>query len=193
MPWDKQFDVDVALDRAKDLFWEHGYESTSMAMLLKAMRINRGSFYDTFGSKRAVMLRALRRYDADNRAAAIRAVAAGKPPQEAILAVFRAMIDGSRGPRGRYGCFLVNSALEIAPRDQEASEIVREGLRDVERFFAQLIRSGQQRGEIRQELDETALGRTLMNQLVGLMVLVRSKAPKPVQESVVNHVRTLLA
>ena len=192
MPWDKQFDVDEALDRAKDLFWEHGYESTSMEMLLKAMGINRGSFYDTFKSKRDVMLRALRRYDADNRSSALRAISAGKSPKEAITAVFRGMIDGSRGPQGRYGCFLVNSALEIAPQDEEASQIVREGLRDVERFFADLIRAGQQRSEISKELDATEMGRTLMNQIVGLMVLVRSKAPKPVQESVVNQVRTLL-
>lgn len=193
MPWDKQFDVDEALDRAKDLFWEHGYESTSMEMLLKAMRINRGSFYDTFKSKRDVMIRALRRYDADNRASVLRAVAAGKSPKEAIGAVFRGMIDGSRGSQGRHGCFLVNSALEVAPQDEEASQIVHEGLRDVERFFADLIRLGQQKGEIPKDLDPTAMGRTLMNQSVGLMVLVRSKAPKAVQESVVQQASAILA
>lgn len=192
MPWDKQFDVDEALDRAKDIFWEHGYEATSMEMLLKAMRINRGSFYDTFKSKRDVMIRALRRYSADDRAAVIRAVAAGKSPREAITAVFNGMIDGTRGRQGRHGCFLVNSALDVAPQDEEASQIVREGLRDVERFFAELIRAGQEKGEFPRELDATEMGRTLMNQLIGLMVLVRSKAPKPVQESVVNQVSVLL-
>ncbi|MBI4907251.1 MAG: TetR/AcrR family transcriptional regulator [Acidobacteria bacterium] len=193
MPWDKQFDVDEALDRAKDIFWEHGYGATSMEMLLKAMRINRGSFYDTFKSKRDVMIRTLRRYSADDRASVIRAVAAGKSPREAITAVFRGMIDGSRGSQGRHGCFLVNSALEVAPQDEEASQIVREGLRDVERFFAELIRAGQEKGEFPKQLDPTEMGRTLMNQMVGLMVLVRSKAPKSVQESVVNQVSTFLA
>lgn len=192
MPWDKQFDVDEALDRAKDIFWEHGYEATSMEMLLKTMGINRGSFYDTFKSKRDVMIRALRRYDADNRASMIRAVAAGKSPREAITAVFRGMIDGSRGTQGRHGCFLVNSALEVAPQDEEASQIVREGLRDLERFFAELIRAGQQKGEFPRRLEPTETGRTLMNQLVGLMVLIRSKAPRSVKESVVNQVSALL-
>jgi len=103
MPWDKQFDADEALDRAK------------------AVRINRGSFYDTFKSKRDVMIRALCRYDADNLAALIRGVAAGKSPREAMTALFRGMIDGSRGAHGRHGCFLVNSALELAPHDEDAS------------------------------------------------------------------------
>jgi TetR/AcrR family transcriptional repressor of nem operon len=138
------------------------------------------------------MIRALRRYDADNRASMIRAVAAGKSPREAITAVFRGMIDGSRGAQGRHGCFLVNSALEVAPQDEEASQIVREGLRDVERFFTELIRAGQAKGDFPKRLDPTETGRTLMNQLVGLMVLVRSKAPRSVKESVVNQVSALL-
>ncbi len=194
MPWEKQFDIDEAVDSAKDLFWSHGYEATSMEMLLKGMGINRGSFYGTFKSKRDLMIRALRRYDADDRAAVIRAVAAGRSPREAITAVFRGMIDGSRGTQGRHGCFLVNSALEVAPQDQEVWQIVREGLRDVERLFAELIRAGQEKGEFSsQRMDPVEMGRTLMNQLVGLMVLVRSKTPKSVQESVVNQVSVLLA
>ena len=48
MPRTKAFDVTDALDKAKDYFWAHGYESTSMDDLLKAMGINRGSFYDTY-------------------------------------------------------------------------------------------------------------------------------------------------
>ena len=192
MPWEKQFDIDVALDKAKEVFWTHGYEATSMEMLLKAMGINRGSFYDTFKSKRDVLVRSLRRYDTDNRASAIRAAAAGYPPREAITAVFRSMIDGSRGPLGRLGCFLVNSALEVAPQDEEVSLIVSEGLRDVERFFADLVRAGQEQGQIPKHIDPTDMGRTLMSQLVGLMVLLRSQAPKATLESVVSQVSRLL-
>ena len=62
MPWEKQFDVDVALERAGEAFWSHGYETTTMRDLLSAMGIHKGSFYDTYGSKKKVYLVALDQY-----------------------------------------------------------------------------------------------------------------------------------
>jgi len=192
MPWEKQFDIDEALERAKDTFWARGYEATSMDVLLKRMGINRGSFYDTFGSKRDVLIEALQRYDARNRAALLRAVAEGKSPRAAIAAIFRSMIDGSRGPQGRHGCFLVNSALEIAPKDKTVARIVRRGFADVEEFFAELVRRGQQAGEIRKRPSARQISRTLLNQLVGLMVLVRGRAPRATLDSVVKQAGRML-
>lgn len=48
MPSTKRFDVDEALDRAMETFWEHGYKATSMCTLLDGMGIQKGSFYATF-------------------------------------------------------------------------------------------------------------------------------------------------
>ena len=193
MPWEKQFDVEKAVERARDTFWALGYEATSMDVLLKRMGIHRGSFYDTFKSKRDIMIHSLRQYDARNRAALLRAVTKGKSPRAAIAAVFRSMIDGSRGPQSRHGCFLVNSALEVAPKDSEAARIVRNGFRDIEQFFTELIRRGQQSGEFCKDLEAREMGRTLMNQLIGLMVLARAGAPKPVLKSVAQQAEKLLA
>lgn len=192
MPWEKQFDIDKALERAKETFWALGYEATSMELLLKRMGIHRGSFYDTFRSKREVLIKALRQYDARNRISLLRAVAEGKSPRQAIAAVFRCMIDGSRGAQGRHGCFLVNSALEIAPKDKEVARIVRRGFGDMEKFLADLVRRGQKAGEIRMRRNAAEMGRTLMNQMVGLMVLVRARAPRAVLESVVKQAERLL-
>jgi TetR/AcrR family transcriptional repressor of nem operon len=44
------------------LFWEKGYEATSVQDLVEGMGINRFSLYDTFGSKHDLFLKALDRY-----------------------------------------------------------------------------------------------------------------------------------
>lgn len=58
----KEFDPDAALQQAMELFWEHGYEATSLAQLTDRLGIGRASLYATFGDKRELYLQALRRY-----------------------------------------------------------------------------------------------------------------------------------
>ena len=58
----KEFDPEAALRAALELFWERGYEATSMADLVGHMGVARASIYATFGGKRALYLKALDRY-----------------------------------------------------------------------------------------------------------------------------------
>ena len=58
----KEFNPDDAIEKAMQVFWHKGYESTSMEDLLIAMDLNRGSLYDTFGDKRQLFLKVVDRY-----------------------------------------------------------------------------------------------------------------------------------
>jgi AcrR family transcriptional regulator len=68
----KEFDPDIALDRAMSLFRSSGYEAVSTAELCNAMGIARQSMYDTFGDKAALYEAALRRYQSASRVASPR-------------------------------------------------------------------------------------------------------------------------
>jgi len=56
------FDKDAALEAAMLLFWERGYEGTSMADLTQAMGLNPSSIYAAFGDKHALFSLAVERY-----------------------------------------------------------------------------------------------------------------------------------
>src|SRR6201982_1230334 len=58
----RQFDADVALDRALEVFWARGYEGATLPELTKAMGINRPSLYAAFGNKEQLFRKALDRY-----------------------------------------------------------------------------------------------------------------------------------
>ena len=58
----REFDREVALERATCVFWAKGYASTSTEDLLAAMGIGRQSLYNAFVDKRALYLEALERY-----------------------------------------------------------------------------------------------------------------------------------
>ena len=84
MPWEKNFDIDLALDKAMGIFWSRGYEATSMQDLVECMGINRGSLYDTFASKRHLFIAALHRYDETCRRASLRQLERDAAPVQAI-------------------------------------------------------------------------------------------------------------
>jgi AcrR family transcriptional regulator len=56
------FDKDAALEAATLLFWERGYEGTSMSDLTQAMGLNPSSIYAAFGDKHALFQLAVKRY-----------------------------------------------------------------------------------------------------------------------------------
>src|ERR687891_713494 len=58
----KEFDPDVALERAMDLFWRQGYEATSISDLVTHLGIAKASLYATFGGKHDLYVAALDRY-----------------------------------------------------------------------------------------------------------------------------------
>jgi AcrR family transcriptional regulator len=59
----RKFDVDAALDRAMHVFWQHGYEGSSVAILTGAMGITAPSMYAAFGSKEQLFDAAVERYN----------------------------------------------------------------------------------------------------------------------------------
>jgi AcrR family transcriptional regulator len=64
----REFDEETVLDAAMKLFWERGYEGTSMADLAKVMGLSPSSIYVAFGDKEALFQRAADKYARDARA-----------------------------------------------------------------------------------------------------------------------------
>lgn len=175
MPWEKNFDLDATLTRAMQTFWAHGYEATSMQDLVAATGVNRASIYATYGDKRALFLTALRKYDGEIRRRMLAELAETKTPAEAIAAVFDKFISQTSVPQGNWGCFLVNTALELAAHDGEIAELVNAAHDEIEAFFLAMIRKGQQSGAFAADRDAEALAHQALASLLGMLVMIRSR------------------
>lgn len=178
MPWEKNFDIPQTLNKAMKVFWSHGYEATSIQDLVQTMGINRGSMYATFGDKRSLFIAALRMYDSEFRQAQLSAIERKHSGKAGVRALFDGWIDSLAKDPDHGGCFLTNTALELATHDAEIGALVAESQADIEAFFRRLIRQGQKAGEIPSQRNASALARTLLAMLVGLLVLGRSR-PEP--------------
>jgi TetR/AcrR family transcriptional repressor of nem operon len=103
----RSFDEDAAAARAAALFAERGYEGTSIDDLVRALGVHRGSLYSTFGSKRALYLRVLREHVTD--------LGGADPPGDLTL--------------------LLRAAIERAPGDPDAAELVTAGFAALQRHL----------------------------------------------------------
>ena len=117
----REFDEAAALEAAMECFWRRGYEATSLRDLAGNMGLTAPSLYNAFGGKQALFARALERYLDRTTRARIKRLENSLPPKQAVHRFFAEIIERSVSDRERRGCFLINSALEIAPHDGECA------------------------------------------------------------------------
>jgi TetR/AcrR family transcriptional repressor of nem operon len=167
----REFDEDEALDAALRTFRRKGYEATTLPDLLEATGLSRQSLYNAFGDKRKLFLRSLNRYT-EGQHRRIAETLQSLPLREAIAALFESV---TRGADRDCGCFLVNAASELLPRDPEVGRIVAAALARQQRMLADALRRGVRNGELRltpRRIEETA--RFLAGVLQGLVVLAKA-------------------
>lgn len=176
MPWEKTFDIDEATDKATEVFWKKGYDATSMADLINAMKINKGSLYNAFGSKKELFDRALARYDQQNRAAKLAELREWDDPVAAIQALFDGLIEEAQGANCNLGCFVINTAQDLPNQPPEVADVVRKSLADIESFFREMIEKGQEKGQVPTSVAAPSTAQALLSMLVGLRLLARGAA-----------------
>ena len=135
----REFDPDAALARAMDAFWATGYEGTSLADLVAATGLNKGSLYAAFGDKRRLYLAAIERYERDGIDRTVAALRDAQDPRTAIAAVFDGVIAAVER-RDRRGCLLCNASVDRAPYDPSVERRVLSALARLQRALAGALR-----------------------------------------------------
>lgn len=180
----KEFDPDAVLLSALELFWERGYEATSMADLVARLGIGRASLYATFGSKHDLYLKALRRYCADADPKLLAELSAPGSALEAVRGMLRRYATEAAGERRGRGCFVVNTATEL-PHDRASTRQVLASWTYLETLLAAALTRAQATGELSGERDPRALARMLLVLAQGVRVVGKvADDPAPVRDAV---------
>src|SRR4029077_21004340 len=106
----RAFDRDKALDQALHVFWEKGYEGTSIADLTGAMGINPPSLYAAFGNKEELFRAALDRYEG-LRDQVLEEAFAAPTARDAMTLLLEGTPDRLSDKDKRKGCLMVQGAL----------------------------------------------------------------------------------
>ncbi|MBV7535413.1 TetR/AcrR family transcriptional regulator [Duganella sp. sic0402] len=106
----RTFDADTALEKAMKVFWEKGYEGSSLPELTEAMGMNRPSMYAVFGNKENLFKLALERYGASHDPL-FEAALQQPTAREVVEHFLRGNADAQTEEENPHGCLVINGAL----------------------------------------------------------------------------------
>jgi TetR/AcrR family transcriptional regulator, transcriptional repressor for nem operon len=182
----RSFDAEAAVERAMDAFWSHGYHGTSLPDLLRAMKVTRGSLYAAFGDKHALFLRALDRYIADG----LTRLDAELDPRKSAIAGVRACLAGyadrTSGDKGRRGCLLVATAMELAAHDADVHNRIRNFFKAMEKRLAVALARAQVAGELADGVKPSSAARLLVCMAEGLRVVGKTCPERATTQATVD-------
>ena len=171
----KEFVRETALQRAIEVFCEHGYEGTSTEVLLRAMGISRQSMYDTFGDKRQLYLEALQHYNTDSVADLIRTMSGASSPLKGLEMALSTF--ASRAAAGAaLGCMGVGAICEFGRSDPKVTLLTDSAGRTLLSALERVIAEAKRAGEIGADVQMRPAAQFMAATISGLKISARRGA-----------------
>ena len=171
------FDREQAIQRAMLLFWEHGYEATSLNDLTTALNVTPSSIYTAFGDKKGLFLAAVQRYTSGpiTSESIIQEAVGG---QEAAAGLLRAAAIGFTGETTPRGCLLASSAISCSAMAQDVKEDLASLRKAIEASLRDRIKRSIKEGSLPPEANASALAVHTMAVIQGMSTLARDGASR---------------
>ncbi len=173
-----EFDPEIAIDTAMQLFWRKGYEATSLQELITSMKLSKSSFYQTFESKHQLFLRCIEHYQKMLSSMMESHLASDTPKKMNISSLFYNKANETSGLNARRGCLTMNTASEFAQSDPEVSAIISQSIECFVDVFEIAIKQAQQQGDISMDKDPRSIAAYLVSSMSGLNTMIKSGADR---------------
>jgi AcrR family transcriptional regulator len=171
------FNHDEALEKAMQVFWQHGYEGASMAELTAAMGMNKPSIYAAFGNKEELFRQALKKYTSGPVAYIGEAMQQPTARQavEMLLTKSAELLCGCESPRG---CMIVQGALTVG----QGAELIKRELAAQRQGFEGMLKKrldqAKKDSELPKDADTAKLAKYIAIVHQGMSVQASSGAKK---------------
>ncbi|MFT5504346.1 MAG: TetR/AcrR family transcriptional repressor of nem operon [Gammaproteobacteria bacterium] len=130
----RQFDENQVIQKVMEIFWEKGYEATSLTDLIRVTGLQKGSLYGAFGNKQNLYLLALKHYEQNHIQAAVGRLNDDSPVKSKIRFLFDLILESMQSGAFAGGCLLCDASLEMASIDPQVQK-------SVEGMITRLLRS----------------------------------------------------
>jgi Transcriptional regulator len=190
----KEFDMNLVLHKAMEVFGHYGYEGTSLPILLEGLGIARQSLYDTYGTKKDLFIKAVKHYVNEKSSAVVVHLEKSESVKEAIHAIFREIVFVLQDEDRRKECFILYSAIDQVPHEPEIAALFEEDRNRLERAFYEALVRAKQIRELSTDQDLQALARYLYHSRYALTQVAKlTNDPKVLEEITTVTLSTLEA
>jgi AcrR family transcriptional regulator len=165
----REFCVDHALAQALRVFWEKGYEGTSLNDLTEAMGITRPSLYAAFGNKESLFRKALDLYETE-KLAYIQSALAQPTARKVAEVMLRGSVDNVTSNKEPHGCLGVITSVACGPESQSVREEVLQRSALGKAALVDRFKKAKDEGDLPADVEPEGLMRVLIAMLQGISV-----------------------
>ena len=189
----RQFETTEVLDRAIEVFSEHGYSATSLDLLAAAMGLNRPSIYNAFGDKAGVYRAALEHFVARMQAEVGAEVAAAGNLRTALRRLYRGMLDVYFADAPARGCFVFCTAPVEAIAHPAVRALTLGLVEELDALLATRFAAARDAGQLPGAMDPVQTAKLAQATLHSLAIRARAGESRASLEHFVEHTVALLA
>ena len=191
----RNFDPDEVLGRAREVFWQKGFQGTSLDDITEATGLNKPSLYAAFGDKNALFLKVLDRYHAYIVENAERIINEGPSARAAIERWLTGFVPRCSGVKGSRGCLSVNASVNASVDGAGENKEVRTRVAAFNRKLELLLRDRLRadRTQFSDQFDPDAVAHTIFAIYQGLMVLAKNAPEAARVRAALDQTMKLLA
>ena len=168
----RQFDEQQAIESLMKVFWEKGYEASSMQDLVAASGLLKGSLYGAFGDKQTLYLMALKHYDRTRIQAGIDMLNGKGSARQKIARLFDNVIESTKRGDFAGGCLLCNASMEMAVTDRQVRSEVKTTIRRLKTAIMDALEMQTQKQD-----QAAALAAFIVSAYFGTRVLAKAGTP----------------
>lgn len=186
----RSFDVDDAVKKAQALFWTDGFDGTSLAALASAVGVHKPSLYAAYGDKRDLYMAA---YDAYQKEAGklVAEALSGDRLRDALATFFATDLDLFLADEGR-GCFMLATAVPLAPKDDAIAARVRRALDGLQEALARRVERACEEGDLSVALETATVVDIVMSTHIALADRARGGSDRATLQRTVDRILNLV-
>jgi AcrR family transcriptional regulator len=182
----RSFDRDDALRRALMVFWKHGYDATSIALLTESLGIGAASLYAAFGDKNALFDEALDYYAKTYGAFTVQALREETDARTAIERLLRQAAIAFTSRDHPPGCLVISAAANCSPQSGAVHRRLKGFRLRTVRALEEKIEGAKSNGRLPPEVDGRALALFYSSMLQGMSAQARDGATRDELEAIAS-------
>ena len=170
----RKFDEDKVIHAAGQVFWQQGFDGTSLDDLAAAMEMNRPSIYRAFGDKETLYRRALEEFGVNMERAVEAAFSSGNNVAKALETFFLEALGIYTSGDQPKGCLVMSTAVSAAVSHPDVKSDLLKVIKRIDKALEERFLIAVDQGQLPAQFD--ASGRAAIAQSVLHSISIRARA-----------------